>query len=171
MGNVWIGGNNREKDNQILKFSRDGTFLLQIGQAGMNEGNQGTTTLGAPAEMWVDPEPNEVYVADGYINSRVIVFDADTGAYKRHWGAYGNPPVDTPADAALGTIDGQPYNPDAPVPQQFRTPVHCVVVAQDGLVYVCDRTNNRIQVFQRDGTFVQEGLIADGRSASDPPTT
>ena len=93
---------------------------------------------------------NEVYVADGYGNRRVIVFDADTGAYKRHWGAYGKKPDDT---------DPGPYDPAAPMPQVFRT-VHCAQIANDGLVYVCDRANDRIQVFRKDGTFVKEAQIA-----------
>ena len=100
--------------------------------------------------MQVDPATNEIYVADGYYNHRVIVFDADTGAYKRHWGAYGKPPTD----------DKLPqYDPSAPVARQFGNPVHCVKIAHDGLVYVCDRANNRIQVFKKDGTFVKEFII------------
>ena len=150
MDNVWIGGNGND-DHQVLKFSRDGTFLLQIGQAGVNEGSNSTQFLGKPADTEVDPETNEVYIADGYGNKRVIVFDADTGEYRRHWGAYGNEPDDTPPGD---------YDPDAPTAQQFRNPVHCVRIADDGLVYVCDRANNRIQVFQKDGTFVKEGFIA-----------
>ena len=94
---------------------------------------------------------NEAYVADGYGNKRVVVIDADTGKFKRYWGAYGNKPDDT----NLG-----PYDPDAPPARQFRSPVHCADVSNDGLVYVCDRANNRIQVFQRDGTFVKEVVIA-----------
>ena len=89
-------------------------------------------------------------MADGYGNRRVIVFDADTGAYKRHWGAYGSKPDDT--------IPG-PYDPAAPMPKVFRT-VHCASIAADGLVYVCDRANNRIQVFRKDGTFVKETQVA-----------
>ena len=152
MDNVWIGSNGAD-DHQVLKFSPDGTFLLQLGQAGMNEGSNSTQYLGRPADIYVDPEANEVYVADGYLNKRVIVFDADTGEYKRHWGAYGNEPDDA---------DPGPYDPDAPAAQQFRNPVHCVRIADDGLVYVCDRLNNRIQVFQKDGTFVDEVFMAKG---------
>ena len=137
-GNVWIAGNGGN-DHQVLKFTQDGTFLLQIGRAGMTGGSNDTELLGRPADTEVDPETNEVYVADGYVNKRVIVFDADTGEYKRHWGAYG----ETPSD-----------DPDAP--RQFGNPVHCVRITDDGLVYVCDRPNNRIQVFEKDGTFVKE---------------
>ena len=96
--------------------------------------------------MIVDPATNELYVADGYGNHRVIVFDAATGAYKRHWGAYGKPPTD----------DKITYDPTKPMPQQFNNPVHCIRMSKDGLIYVCDRGNNRIQVFQKDGTFVKE---------------
>jgi DNA-binding beta-propeller fold protein YncE len=139
-GNIWIAGNG-ENDHQVLKFSQDGTFLLQIGQAGMTGGSNDTELLGNPADTEVDPETNEVFVADGYLNKRVIVFDADTGEYKRHWGAYG----ETPSD-----------DPNAPEGSQFGNPVHCVRITDDGLVYVCDRANNRVQVFEKDGTFVKE---------------
>jgi DNA-binding beta-propeller fold protein YncE len=98
----------------------------------------------------VDPATNEAYIADGYGNHRVIVYDAETGAYKRHWGAYGN----VPSDENLG-----PYDPNAPPPQQFRNPVHCADMSNDKLLYVCDRANDRIQVFQPDGTFVKEMFI------------
>jgi DNA-binding beta-propeller fold protein YncE len=148
--NVWIGGSGTN-DHQVLKFSRDGSFLLQIGRAGKTGGSNDTELLGRPAEFDVDLEANEVYVADGYLNRRVIVFDADTGKYKRHWGAYGNKPNDN----QLG-----PYDPSAPPADQFRTPVHSVRIANDGLVYVCDRVNCRIQIFQKDGTFVEEVFIA-----------
>lgn len=148
--NVWLGGSGAN-DHQVLKFSRDGTFLLQIGEAGKTGGSNHTSFLGKPADTEVDPETNEVYVADGYLNKRVIVFDADTGEYKRHWGAYGN----RPDDESLG-----PYDPNAPGAKQFRNPVHAVRISNDGLVYVSDRVNNRIQVFQKDGTFVKEAIIA-----------
>ena len=134
-------------DSEILKFTLDGKFVMQIGKIAPPKGSNDTTQLGRPAEVAIDREANELYVADGYGNRRVIVFDATTGAYKRHWGAYGNKPND----------DKQPpYDPKAPVSQQFGNPVHCVKIANDGLVYVCDRTNNRIQVFKKDGTFVKE---------------
>ena len=145
-GFVWLTGNAAD-DSQILKFTQDGKFVLQIGKIAQPEGSSDITQLGRPAEVTIDKAANEVYIADGYGNRRVIVFDATTGAYKRHWGAYGNPPND----------DKQPpYDPKVPVSQQFGNPVHCVKVANDGLVYVCDRTNNRIQVFKKDGTFVKE---------------
>src|SRR4029077_2017793 len=95
--------------------------------------------------------PRTRYIADGYGNHRVIVFDAPTGADKRHWGAYGKRPADeTPAQLAAGGEEGVRYNPNAPVSQTFNNPVHCVKVANDGLVYVCDRKNDRVQVFRKD---------------------
>ncbi|MGA9194704.1 MAG: hypothetical protein WB037_06405, partial [Pseudolabrys sp.] len=103
-----------------------------------------------PADTEVDPATNEVFIADGYGNHRVIVFDADTGAYKRHWGAYGKPPSDAKQPA---------YDPAGPAPEQFANPVHCIKIAKDGLVYICDRTNDRIQVFRKDGTFVKEFFV------------
>ena len=143
---VWLAGNG-DKDSQILKFTIDGTFLLQIGRSGQSKGSNDTANLGSPADLHVDLAAREVYVADGYGNRRVIVFDSETGAYKRHWGAYGK----TPSDAAT-----PPYDPAAPPSQQFGRPVHCVRPAKDGLVYVCDRTNDRLQIFRKDGTFVSE---------------
>lgn len=149
-GNVWIGGNG-PSDNQVLKFASDGRFLLQIGRAGETGGSNDTTLLGRPADIFVDDGAGEVYVADGYGNRRVVVFDAATGAYRRHWGAYG----ERPEDADLGS-----YDPDAGPARQFRTPVHALQLTRDGLVYVADRPNNRIQVFRRDGTFVKEAFLA-----------
>ena len=149
-GNVWIGGNGRT-DAQILKFTAGGKFLLQIGHQGKSGGSNDVENLKGAAKIFVDPATNEAYVADGYGNKRVIVFDADTGRYKRHWGAYGNKPDDTD----LGR-----YNPDAPPARQFRSPVHCAELSKDGLLYVCDRPNDRLQVFKKDGTFVKEVFVA-----------
>jgi DNA-binding beta-propeller fold protein YncE len=149
-GNVWIGGND-EKDAQVLKFTQSGKFLLQIGRAGASGGSNDTVNMGQPAKAIVDAATNEVFVADGYGNRRVIVYDADTGRYKRHWGAYGAMPDDA---------DPGDYDPDAPPARQFRNPVHCVELSRDGLLYVCDRANDRIQVFRKDGTFVKEGFVA-----------
>jgi DNA-binding beta-propeller fold protein YncE len=168
-GNVWIGGNGRGVQNAglahdeskmgvgtvhdsfILKFTQTGKFLLQIGKANAGTGSNNVDNLKLPAKTIVDPKTNELYVADGYGNRRVIVFDADTGKYKRHWGAYGAKPDDTQLP---------PYDPSAPLAKQFRTPVHGIALADDGLVYVCDRTNNRIQVFRTNGAYVKEAVIA-----------
>jgi DNA-binding beta-propeller fold protein YncE len=172
-GNVWIGGNGRGPaarpaaggapdesaasattsylDNQVLKFTQDGQFLMQIGKPAHSKGSNDVENLRLPAKTFIDKQTNEVYVADGYGNHRVIVFDADTGQYKRHWGAYGHKPDDT---------DLGKYDPDAPPPQQFRNPVHCADLSVDRLLYVCDRVNDRIQVFKPDGTFVKEAFIA-----------
>jgi DNA-binding beta-propeller fold protein YncE len=148
-GFVWIGGNG-DQDGQILKFTTDGKFVLQIGKPGPQTGSNDLTRLGRPAGIAVDAAAREVYVADGYFNRRVIVFDADTGAYKRHWGAYGAKPDDGPVPA---------YDPKAPPSKSFNTS-HCVRLAKDGLVYVCDRINDRIQVFHKDGRYVSEMRIA-----------
>jgi DNA-binding beta-propeller fold protein YncE len=148
--NVWIGGNG-DTDSHILKFTRDGKFLKQFGEPGQQADSLSTEHFAGVAEITFDAEANEAYVADGYRNKRVVVLDADTGELKRFWGAYGNEPDDT---------DLGPYDPGAPLAQQFRNPVHCAQPSQDGLVYVCDRVNNRIQVFKTDGTFVKEKRIA-----------
>ena len=149
-GNVWIGGNG-EKDSHLLKFTNDGKFMLQVGKPGNGGNSNDPENFGRVAKIWVDAKTNEAYVADGYLNKRVAVLDADTGKMKRHWGAYGNKPDDTKLAA---------YDPTQPPAQQFRNPVHCVERSNDGLVYVCDRQNDRLQVFQPDGTFVKEGFYA-----------
>jgi DNA-binding beta-propeller fold protein YncE len=183
-GNVWIGGNGRPapgsapaggarggrragggaaategqqpapgyfNDNMILKFTQSGKFLMQIGKPGQSKGSNDVENVKGAAKMYVDPKTDELYVADGYGNHRVIVFDAETGKYQRHWGAYGNKPDDKP----LGR-----YEPTDPPAQQFRNPVHCAELSNDGLLYVCDRPNDRIQVFKPDGSFVKEVFIA-----------
>ena len=172
-GYIWITGNG-ETDGQILKFTRDGKFVMQIGTSGPQTHNADLTRLGQPAGVEVDAATNEVYVADGYYNKRVIVFDADSGAYKRHWGAYGQPPSDAEKPNTRRTAP-----PTAAQLTSFGNPVHCVRVARDGLVYVCDRLNNRVQVFQRDGRFVKEfsveprtagnGSVWDMVLSRDPP--
>jgi DNA-binding beta-propeller fold protein YncE len=151
-GFVWLAGNG-EGDGQVLKFTVDGEFVLQIGRADRGTGSNDTDDLGQPAEIFVDVEANEVYVADGYGNRRVIVFDADTGRYKRHWGAYGNRPHDDALPA---------YDPTQRPSDQFASPVHCIEISHEGLVYVCDRANNRYQVFEKDGTFVEEAFFDPG---------
>jgi DNA-binding beta-propeller fold protein YncE len=170
-GNVWIGGNGRARtpgatalphdesamgqgfvhDSMVLKFTATGRFLMQIGKPFAGKGSNDLENFKLPAKTFVDSKTNELYVADGYGNRRVIVLDADTGAYKRHWGAYGNKPDDTQLP---------PYKAGEPPPKQFRTPVHGLALSNDRLLYVCDRTNDRIQVFKTDGTFVKEAWIA-----------
>jgi DNA-binding beta-propeller fold protein YncE len=182
-GNVWIGGNGRGtppggrgaagrgargrgeqvldesqtagvqgyfNDSMVLKFTSTGKFLMQIGKPGQSKGSNDTENLRLPAKLFIDKQANEVYVADGYGNHRVIVYDADTGQYKRHWGAYGH----RPEDVNLGN-----YDPNAAPAQQFRNPVHCAELSVDRLLYVCDRVNDRVQVFKPDGTFVKEVFV------------
>ncbi len=159
-GNVWIAGTAETTgvagrvppppDAHVLKFSRDGKFLRQIGQAGKVEGSFSKTTLNRPAGFSFDGAAHEVYIADGVGNRRVVVFDSETGTYKRHWGAYGEPTNEAPVST---------YDPDKSPERQFRN-VTCVRIASDGLVYVCDRQSDRIQVFKKDGTFVKEAFIS-----------
>jgi DNA-binding beta-propeller fold protein YncE len=148
--NVWIGGNGGT-DSHILKFTRDGKFLMQLGKPDQGIDSNSTTNFGRVAKISFDAAANEAFVADGYANKRVAVLDADTGKFKRYWGAYGNEPDDT----NIGR-----YSPEDPPAQQFRNPVHCADPSNDGLVYVCDRANDRIQVFKTNGTFVKEKFIA-----------
>ncbi len=164
MDNVWIGGNGAA-DSHVVKFTQDGTFLMQIGipgarQTGEQDGRPVFTrdsmsmdSYGRVAKIGIDPGANEAYFADGYFNKRVAVVDVDTGELKRYWGAYGNEPDDD------YDFDG-PYQPGEDGKQQFRGPVHCSEISNDGLVYICDRAADRIQVFQKDGTFVEEVIVA-----------
>ena len=149
--NIWIAGRgaNGHTENQILKFDHRGKFLLQIGRRGKGTGSNDTANLGQPADMAAYPGTNEVFVADGYGNRRVIVFDADTGAYKRHWGAYGKKPDDAAPKTPVHHGPGDP---------QFNQ-VHHLRISTDGLVYVADRLNRRIQVFRIDGAFVKEAFV------------
>ena len=164
-GNVWIGGNGGP-DSQILKFTQDGKFLMQFGKSGARRkagaaadanaeasekgfaaDSNDPNNFGRVAKIFVDAKANEAYIADGYLNHRVAVIDADTGKMKRWWGAYGNKPDDTPLGA---------YDENAPHAQQFRNPVHCADMSVDRLIYVCDRVNDRLQVFTPEGKFVKE---------------
>jgi streptogramin lyase len=145
---VWVSN---DDSHVIYKFTRNGEHRLTIGEHGRTNGNNDTRLLGRPAGLAVDSDANELFVADGYTNRRVIVFDAETGAYRRHWGAYG----EVPGDDDLG-----PYDPASAPARQFRGPVHGIAISRDGLVYVTDRAANRVQVFERGGRFVREGLVA-----------
>ena len=147
-GNVWLAGNGA-KDTQILKFDGAGKFIFQIGKHGVHNGSNDVENFWQPTKIWEDVAANEMYIGDGYGNRRVIVLDVATGKYKRHWGAYGNKPSDEPVPA---------YAPSGPPSKQFNT-VHCAIASNDGFVYVCDRVNDRIQVFRKDGTFVKEAII------------
>jgi len=168
--NVWLGAGG-DRDAHILKFTTDGRFLQQIGRQGAGRGSNDVENFGAPAQVVVDENAHELYVADGYRNHRVIVLDARSGAYKRHWGAYGKRPDDgyftRSGERLPSPFSGQvqhedkpsQYDPDGPPPPQFRV-VHAVRLSRDGLVYVCDRTNDRLQVFTKEGAFVREAFIA-----------
>ena len=161
--NVWVGG--AGAGDTLLKFTNDGKFISEFGHRGptlppgqnsqQKQDNQQTSLLlRGVAAAKLDEDAHEMYIADGYLNKRVIVFDSDTGAFKRGWGAYGIP---------LSQIDNDPappYDPSGPPAKQFRPPVHCVQISVDGLVYVCDRGGDRIQVFTKQGKFVQEYFVA-----------
>ena len=158
-GNVWIGGNDK-KDNQILKFTGDGKFIMQIGHSEQSKGNSDTQNLNRPADTFVYKKTNELFVADGYGNSRVIVFDADTGAFKQMWGAFGKPPTDAApgsgSEKAAETSDG---------PTRFNI-VHAARISNDGIVYVADRANKRVQLFTLGGKFLKQ--VAIGASCEAP---
>jgi len=159
-GFVWLGGNNCPTnglaglkpvaDDQLLKFTPDGKFVMQIGRSNQSKGNADTRNLHRPADQWVHPQTNELFVADGYGNHRVAVFDADSGAFKRMWGAFGNKAID---DDHCEVVT--PTSFSDPGPQQFSI-AHALRVANDGTVYVADREYRRVQMFTRDGKFVKQ---------------
>jgi DNA-binding beta-propeller fold protein YncE len=162
--NVWISGSSAtaaptpRSDDMLVKFTTQGKFLLQIGARSQNRGNSDTKNVRQPADMAVDPRTNELYVADGYGNRRVIVFDADTGAFKRMWGGFGNKPEDAPPGPASGPPPDK-LDKEGPGSPQFSNPVHSVRVSSDGLVYVADRSNRRVQVFTTAGKYVNQAFI------------
>jgi DNA-binding beta-propeller fold protein YncE len=145
---VWVG---THMHHRVMKFTRDGKHVLTIGTLDQNKGSNDPALLGGPAGIWVDPKTNEVFVADGYRNRRVIVFEGETGKYLRHWGAYGEKPDDA--------YDFGDRDPNGPAPKQFST-VHGIIGSRDGMIYVADRRGNRIQVFDQSGKFLEEKIIA-----------
>ena len=165
-GHVWISGNNplgrnppsQKSDDQLLKFTTAGDFVLQIGRRDQSGGNTDTDNFRQPADMWVHPHTNELFVADGYGNRRVIVVDANTGVFKRQWGAFGNPPRDPSTRARnIDDVLGTPADAEEDL-KQFGL-VHGLIVSNDGLVYVADRSNKRVQVFAIDGTFRTQTFV------------
>jgi len=169
-GFAWLGGNNCPArnlpglepvfDDQLLKFTLDGEFVMQLGRSHTSTGNADTENLHEPADAFVHPPTNELFVADGYGNHRVAVFDADTGAFKRMWGAFGNVPQDKDEcpNVAINSV------PDGPGPQQLSI-VHAIRVSNDGMVYVADRENRRVQVFTLDGDYVDQIAWGEARFA------
>ncbi len=154
---VWVGSHSRHR---VMKFTRQGKLVLQIGEYEKVGGSNDTKLLGGPSGIWVDPKTNEAFISDGYRNRRVIVVDGATGAYKRHWGAYGKTPDDTTKFDYNTMTSGQ-------LPQQFSTP-HGITGSRDGKIYVTDRRGNRIQEFDQSGKFLREKVIepATGSSGS-----
>jgi DNA-binding beta-propeller fold protein YncE len=162
-GFVWT---NARESNLTVKFTRTGQVALVIGKFDQTGGSNDTALMGRPSEIWVDPADNEVFVADGYGNRRIIVFDGATGKYLRHWGAYGKKPEDPPPQqGAQGANEQVPVSP----PTQFRTP-HGIIGSRDGLIYLADRANNRIQVFRQNGEFVREKILRPRCGAQEKAT-
>ena len=170
-GDVWIGGNNCParnlpglkpvSDDQILKFTKAGKFVIQLGHSSKSGGNADTKNFHEPADVWVYPKTNEAFIADGYGNHRLIVLDGDTGAFKRMWGAFGNQPADNDVCPSSDTPIAKHQPEPGPGPQQFDI-VHTVRVSNDGLVYVGDRENKRVQVFTLDGKYMNQVVRRSG---------
>jgi len=170
-GFVWLSGNNCPTnglpglkpvaDDQILKFTQDGKFIMQIGHSNQSKGNADTRNVHRAADMFVFPPSNELFVADGYGNHRVAVFDAESGVFKRMWGAFGNKPVD---DDHCEVVTPATFSD--PGPQQLSI-VHAIRVAKDGMVYIADREYRRVQMFNKDGKFVKQLVKTDVLFARD----
>ena len=169
-GFVWITGNAGwdppaadRSDDMILKFTPEGKLVLQIGRRGRSTGNTDTSNVHQAADLFVHAPTNELFVADGYGNQRVVVFDADTGRFKRMWGAFGNMP-----SAVMTRNPSQSPSSDGPSSQQFGL-VHGVEVSNDGIVYVADRTYRRVQTFTLEGRFQREAKTnGEGGTAGVP---
>jgi DNA-binding beta-propeller fold protein YncE len=168
--NIWIGGSGAtttpalRSDDMLLKFTNKGKFLIQIGARSQNHGNADTKNVRQPADAFIYPKTHEIFVADGYGNRRVVVFDSETGAFKRMWGAFGNVPEDAPpAAAGAGRGRGQQAAPvldtEGQGSPQFSNPVHSIKISNDDLLYVADRSNRRIQVFTPAGKYVTQVFI------------
>src|SRR5438874_9871995 len=159
-GFVWLGGNSCPTnglpglrpvaDDQLLKFTQDGKFVMQIGHSNQSKGNADTRNLHRPADVWVYPQTNELFVADGYGNHRIAVFDADSGAFKRMWGAFANTPMD---DDHCQIVTPKSFSD--PGPPQLSI-VHAIRVAKDGTVYIADREYRRVQMFTKEGKFLKQ---------------
>jgi hypothetical protein len=147
-GFIWLGGNGKT-DHHLVKFTRDGKFVSQIGKKGASKGNKDTENVNQAADVFYYGPTNELFVADGYGNKRIVVFDGDTGKFKRMWGAYGKAPDDSASK-------DRTYNP---APAQFNL-VHGLTISKDGIVYVADRNDNRVQSFTLDGKFLKEAFVA-----------
>jgi DNA-binding beta-propeller fold protein YncE len=167
--NVWISGSGIGDDN-ILKFTLQGKYVSQIGARTQSRGNTDHANVNRPADLFVSPKTNELFVADGYGNRRVIVFDADTGMFKRMWAGFGSPPDSAPPAGARaaasdgGQAAGQPASPPpfsvaGRGPEQFGNPVHAIKISSDDLVYVADRANRRVQVFTPEGKYLSQVFI------------
>jgi DNA-binding beta-propeller fold protein YncE len=167
-GNVWTGCDQGVEDDRymaptncgsVTKFTNDGKVIWQKGRYGQGKGNMDREAFNRPSGIFVDSTTNEAFISDGYGNKRIAVLDADTGEMKRIWGPYG---VKEPPNVGRKSLAGAGknlYDPDAPPSKLWGDTLHCVKVSHDGLVYVCDRSNNRIQVFKRDGKYVAEVFI------------
>ncbi len=162
-GYVWICGSGN--NDQVYKFTQNGKFLMQIGHATEEKSNHDTAQFFRPTAMSVYPPTNELFVSDGYANRRIIVFDADTGKFKRMWGAFGHAPDGPPPAPERSPTTPDPnrtlateFDPKDPGPPQFDT-VHDVAISKDGLVYVGDRGGKRVQVFKADGTYIAQVWI------------
>ena len=166
-GFVWVVGNadgkrnnpaNLPNDNQVLKFTKAGKFVMAIGKSGQTGSNK-TEVLRGATGLFYYGKTNELFVSDGYGNSRVMVYDADTGKFKRMWGAYGNKPLDEEDRPRHSAPTPIPWVAVSEVLQQFASPVHDVKVSNDGLVYVADRGNKRVQIFTPEGKFIAEQFV------------
>jgi DNA-binding beta-propeller fold protein YncE len=181
--NVYIGGSSpggksktTRSDDMILKFTADGIFIKEFGGRTVSKGSTDTASVNKPGDLYVWPKTNELFVADGYGNRRVLVLDADTFAFKRMWGAFGKPPADDANSGGPGPSGGPANKPVPPVgaldvqgpgPDLFGSPVHGIAISNDGIVYVADRSNRRVQLFTPQGKYLKEMFLNRSGPSSD----
>jgi hypothetical protein len=178
--NVYISGsspNNSktvDSDDMVLKFTNAGKFIRELGGRSVSNGNKDPKSVNKPGDLFVSPKTNELYAADGYGNRRVVVFDADTFAFKRMWGAFGKPVEDVPGSGGRGTGGGPALAPGERAAEAGSGPrtidtegpgepnfalVHCVLISNDDILYVCDRPNRRIQLFTPEGKYLTQLFV------------
>ncbi|MGB9067873.1 MAG: hypothetical protein WCC21_04835 [Candidatus Acidiferrales bacterium] len=187
---VWITGSSRSGanvcgiqpctrgDDMLNKFTSGGKFQMAIGRRDQSTGAKDTKNVHAATDVFAYAKTNDLFVSDGYQgpgeqgDCRVIVFDAQTGAFKRMWGAFGDAPqclTDSAAHAESGGSTKRETETEGASSKGFST-VHCVKVSNDGLVYVCDRPNNRIQVFTLAGKYLNQVFFNGDGSSSNSAT-
>jgi sugar lactone lactonase YvrE len=173
-GNVWLSG--MARGDGLSKYSSDGKLLWDFGHRGpaptpgqaatpLKDNNQQTDILySGMAGFELDDDAHEIYIAEGEtMNKRILVYDMDTGVFKRGWGGHGMPLSEISNDPV------PPYDTTGPPPDIKELAIlHCIHISHDGLVYVCERGSDRVQVFTKQGKFVTQFFVHPSTPARGP---